>query len=126
MAPVFPHCERAPLRQFEFERKDRSALPQAIVDALASVDEVEPLDLPPLYNVIDEEALDRLFDHRDRMTEDQPAALWFTTDGKNVCVSNEGSVCVCNGADDAGAVAEETPVKADGAGTTDVDDVEAP
>ena len=61
-----------------------------VVDALAEATDTDPLELEPLYNVVDPEALDRLF----RADADIPASVRFEYEGHTVEVRSDGTVVV--------------------------------
>lgn len=74
---------------------DRSSA-EAIVDALAKAAESDPLDLPPLYDFVDCDALDRLFGEYDGAKETE-AILSFRVENWNVFVRADGRIRVCDG-----------------------------
>lgn len=80
----------------------------AVVEALATVEGVEPLEMEPLYDVIDGGAVDRLFEDHTAPTE-AAKTLMFTVDGWNVFVRSDGSIRVCdpNVPDDSAPVFEK-------------------
>ena len=64
----------------------------AVVEAISVAANREPLDGPPLYDAVDSEALDDLFE-----TEGRPPAnleVSFTYDGFDVTVTGAGTVTV--------------------------------
>ncbi|MEY7849186.1 HalOD1 output domain-containing protein [Natrarchaeobius sp. A-rgal3] len=61
-----------------------------VVDALASATDTDPLDLEPLYDVVDPEALDQLF----RDDVDVSGRVQFSYDGHAVEVGSDGTVTV--------------------------------
>jgi len=61
-----------------------------VVEALADATDTDPLELEPLYNVVDPEALDRLF----RTDSGVPASVRFEYDGHTVEVGSDGSVSI--------------------------------
>jgi hypothetical protein len=78
---------------------------EAVVDAVASAADVEPVDLPPLYEYVDGGALDQLFDRHDP-TADTDAVLSFNIETWNVFVRTDGVIRVC----DATRATEPKPV----------------
>lgn len=64
---------------------------ERIVETVATTKSVDPLDLPPLYDSIDPEALEKLVD---RMDEGE---VVFTYAGTEVTVTEDGSVDVVEG-----------------------------
>ncbi|NGM68833.1 hypothetical protein G6M89_07385 [Natronolimnobius sp. AArcel1] len=63
-----------------------------IVDALADATDTDPLELDPLYNVIDPEALDQIV-NSDCDQIDQ-LSVQFVYNGHNVQVQGDGSIAV--------------------------------
>lgn len=63
----------------------------AVVSAVAEVEGVDPVDLPPLYNAINPEALNALFTSRN---DTSSASVKFEYAGYNVIVHGEGTVKV--------------------------------
>lgn len=64
---------------------------EGIIEALAEETDTDPLALPPLYETIDPEALDRLFADRDDGT------VTFSYCGYAVTVQHNGEVIVHTG-----------------------------
>lgn len=69
---------------------------EAIISALADAAGVDPLDLPPLYEFVDTNAIDNLFDRHDGAT-DAEAVLSFRVETWNVFVRADGRIRVCDG-----------------------------
>lgn len=79
------------------------AISQQVVEAVADATGVDPLDLPPLYDSIDPDALDALFSHADSslsITE-----LRFELEGCEVLVRGSGEIVVTPSGDDIAAEA---------------------
>jgi hypothetical protein len=87
-------CRCRPVADADFGGEGDRAPSDAVLDALATATGVDPLDLPPLYERIDPDALDRLF----RRAEDDDADLLveFGVDDWNVFVRGDGRVRVCD------------------------------
>lgn len=72
---------------------DRNRTPsEAVVEAVADAEGVEPTDLRPLYEVVDPDALDSLF--RERLGRGEPALglITFQYQGYRVQVDEDGRV----------------------------------
>ena len=69
---------------------------EAIVEAVASAADVDPIELPPLYEFVDLDALDQLFDRHDG-AEAPDALLSFSVENWNVFVRADGRIRVCDG-----------------------------
>lgn len=88
-------CECTPVLDADYSEGSGRTPAEAVIDALAEASGVEPVDLPPLYDVVDPEALDRLFRDRD----DEGAlgrVLAFSVEDWNVFVADDGSIRVCD------------------------------
>jgi hypothetical protein len=72
---------------------------EAITEAVAAAEGVDPTRLPPLYESIETDAVNRLFDHSGE--ESPPTkALCFVYSGWNVFVRSDGTIIVGDPADD--------------------------
>ena len=63
----------------------------AVVSAVAEAEDVDPVDLPPLYNAIDPEALNALFTSRN---DTAVATVEFEYAGYTVAIHGTGEVVV--------------------------------
>jgi hypothetical protein len=80
------------------ESQDISAdmeLSQAVVDAVADAEGVEPTELPPLFSAIDPDALDALFQPASDETV-VTGSVRFRYAGYDVNVNEDGSVVLKN------------------------------
>lgn len=66
----------------------------AVLEALEEVTGTDRLDLPPLYETIDSDALDRLVASLDGTDGDGPATIEFSYAGHRVTVTDDGDVSV--------------------------------
>ncbi|MCL9813859.1 HalOD1 output domain-containing protein [Natranaeroarchaeum aerophilus] len=64
----------------------------AVVEALADANDVDPLELDPLYEAVDPDALDSLFSTSDGSTGIPHGTVRFTTNGYEVEVTSTGRV----------------------------------
>lgn len=69
---------------------------EAVIWALADAVGVDPVELPPLYDYVDTEALNELFERRDRTTGGD-TILSFQVNTWNVFVCSDGRIRVCDG-----------------------------
>lgn len=74
--------------------RHESAVSERVVTAVATARGVEPADLPPLYDVIDPDALDRLFRHGSTAGCAGPDRVVFTMAGCEVVVDGSGEIDV--------------------------------
>ena len=71
--------------------EDPEAVSREVVESVAAARDTDPLDLPPLYEVVDPDALNRLFDY-DQTTTPAPACVRFRMADCNVVVHRDGTV----------------------------------
>ena len=64
----------------------------AVVNAVASATKSDPIDLPPLYDAIEPDALDALFADTGRFASSRSGSVAFEYAGCLVTVSGDGSV----------------------------------
>ena len=67
----------------------------ALTDAVAAAEGVHATDLPPLFDVIDLDAISTLFD-RDSTTGNAETILGFTYENWNVYIRADGRIRVCD------------------------------
>ena len=65
----------------------------AIIEGLAEVEDVDPLELDPLLEQIDLDALDQVLGHSGRS---QSALLSYSLDRWNVFVRQDGHILICD------------------------------
>ena len=65
---------------------------EAVVNAVAAVAETSPVELPPLYEAVDPDALDALVAHACRQSDAGTHELWFTYYGLDVGVRTDGQI----------------------------------
>ena len=88
-------CECTPVCDVEFGEMTGRAPSEAVVEAVAALEGVEPTTLETLYDHINPEALDHLF--ADSSGATVPTKLCtFTYCGWNVFVRGDGTVRVCD------------------------------
>jgi hypothetical protein len=74
------------------EHDDPEAVSHAVVDAVASARDTDPLELSPLYDTVDPDALNRLFDDDHAATSSAPACVQFRMAECDVVVHRDGTV----------------------------------
>lgn len=87
------------------------AISQQVVEAVADAKGVDPLDLPPLYNTVDPDALDSLFSHAE--SHSAIAELRFTIEGCEVLIRGSGEVVVTTGEDEPATTDAESQTDSD-------------
>jgi hypothetical protein len=105
---VYRGC--TPVVDAEYGSESDESPADAVVDAVAAAAGTDPLELPPLYEFVDGDALNALFDHHDGMT-DTDGLLSFQIETWNVFVRADGRIRVC----DATQPTDPAPVFAAGA-----------
>jgi hypothetical protein len=84
---------------------------EVIIDALAEAGGIDPFELPPLYEFVDGDALNSLFEERDGANKGD-ALLSFRVENWNVFIRADGRIRVCDGTrpTDPEPIFESTPV----------------
>lgn len=77
--------------EFEWNETNPAA---AIVRSVAAVSNMEPADLPPLYDITDPDALDRILTHDSPAEEDGLVHMSFLYAGCDVTIDQRGTVMV--------------------------------
>ncbi|NIB99834.1 HalOD1 output domain-containing protein [Halobacterium sp. R2-5] len=105
---VYRGCTPVVDAEYEFESDGSPA--EVIVEALAEAAEIDPLDLPPLYEFVDPDALNQLFGEHDGAAH-ADALLSFQVETWNVFVRADGRIRVCDATQptDPEPVFESTP-----------------
>ena len=85
-----------PVVDAQYQRDGAKTPVEAIIDAVAEATTVEPLELPPLYESIDPDALNTLFQQHEGAV-DSEAVLSFRIHHWNVFVRADGRIRVCDG-----------------------------
>lgn len=87
-----PYEDRSPVHETHYDTDVSSALSETVVEAIATAKGVDPIDCDlQLYEAVDLEALDTLFDRR------APDSHWrfeFSIEGYLVVVTGDGTVAV--------------------------------
>jgi hypothetical protein len=91
---VYRGC--TPVVDATYEPEDGStSVVETIALAIADAAGVDPTTLPPLYDYVDPDALNAMFDRREGLTDDT-ALLSFQMETWNVFVSTDGRIRVCD------------------------------
>lgn len=85
-------CDAPLVHETEYGGEEASTPSEAVVDALAAVEDVEPTTLDPLYDTVDLEAIDSLF----AGTDDPAHVVGIAVEGWHVVVRGDGVVRVCD------------------------------
>lgn len=92
-ARVVEYHEASETFRTQFDSSTRRAS-EAVLSAVATATGRDPLDLPPLYSVLDPDALDSLFTRRLHGRHRQDATVRFEYVGCRVSVRAHGTVLV--------------------------------
>jgi len=91
---VYRGC--APVVDTSFDESGEESVVGAVVDAIAEAEGVDSTEIEPLYDVVDLDALSRLFEDQNG-TDGSDTLLTFTIDTWNVFVRADGRIRVCDG-----------------------------
>lgn len=79
----------------KFEKDDTRSISELVVEAVAEVAEVDPLELPPLHSSLDPDALDRLFGRKlNGQPRDTDFTITFRMSDRTVTVVRDGAIHV--------------------------------
>lgn len=90
-----PVCDCTPVHDTYFEAGSGRSPGRAVVEAVATAEGTDPTELDPLYEAVDGEALNRLFDHCGG-SADGSMVVSFSYHGWNLFVRSDGTVRVCD------------------------------
>lgn len=102
-------------------RPDNKAVSQRVVAAVAGARDVDPLELPPIYNVIDPDVLNQIVDHGVSGRRSGSGRVVFTMASCEVSVHSDGAVEVTapGNRDSSSSVTGHTNVRDEGETTLD-------
>lgn len=83
-----------PLTTVSYDETDAESISRAVISAVSAVADARPVDLPPLYDVVDPEALDELFPYGDADVQPTEGSVRFSYAGFVVSVRASGEVSV--------------------------------
>lgn len=89
------HRGCTPVVDAEYDFESGSSATEAVILALAEAVGVDPTDLPPLFDYVDPDALDALFDRYD-VGVGGDSIFSFQVDTWNVFVRSDGRIRVCD------------------------------
>lgn len=89
--------ECSPAHRVYFDPTASDQPSSAIIGALTTVTDSSPLEVTPLYETIDLDALERLLDHAATSTTPGSIAFEFTVDDWDVVVTGDGQIAVYDG-----------------------------
>ena len=84
-----------PVVDSEYSSESDRSPSDAVIEAIAEAAETDPIELPPLYNYIDPDALDQLIEKHGRVSS-QKTVLSFRVETWNVFINSDGQIRVCD------------------------------
>lgn len=84
-----------PVVDSRYERDGSRTPAEVVIEAVAAAADVDPLELPPLYDYVEPDALNSLFRHDG--PGDAGTVLSFRIDDWNVFLHADGRIRVCDG-----------------------------
>ena len=87
------YCEATAVHETRYDPDTNSSPVEAIAEAVAAVEGIDSMDLPPLYDHVDVEAVNRLLDGRNGAVVSE-TVIGFTVEGWNVLVRGDGHIAV--------------------------------
>lgn len=87
-----------PVKALEYRPNEDRSLTETIVTAVADLEDISPLDLPPLYEATDPEVLHQLIENFEA-SKGQRTVICFEYRDWNIFVRNDGCIEVCDAAD---------------------------
>lgn len=83
-----------PVVDSQYDRDGPRTPVEAVLEAVATAANVDPIALPPLYDYIDPDAVNGLFEHEG--SRESETVLSFRIDTWNVFVRDDGRIRVCD------------------------------
>jgi hypothetical protein len=85
-----------PVLDSHYEAEGSQTPAEAVVEAVAAAADVDPLELPPLHDYVEPDALNKLFQHQDGSGTAE-TILSFKMKSWNVFIRADGCIRVCDG-----------------------------
>lgn len=82
------------IREVAERATDEVAVSERVVSAVATTSGTDPMDLEPLYDAIDPDSLDALYERDGHGRAGSPERVEFTYSGCEIAVTGDGSVTV--------------------------------
>lgn len=98
---IYRSCSQVVEAQYRDHENETPA--EKIIESISKAADSDPLELPPLYEFVDPDSLNKLFENTNGSTE---LFLSFQIENWNVFIRSDGSIRVC---DDSQRI-EPTPV----------------
>lgn len=90
---VYRGC--TPVVDVQYDAEGEQMPAEAVINAIATAADVDPIELPPLYEFIDGDSLNNLFQQTGAAAAE--TILGFRIDNWNVFVRGDGRIRVCDG-----------------------------
>jgi hypothetical protein len=93
------HCEATPVYEARYNPRDNASPVEAVAEAVAAVEGIDSMHLPPLYDHVDVEAMNRLITGgSDGLSGG--VVLGFTVESWNVFVRGDGQIRIFDSEED--------------------------
>ena len=92
-AQLTVYCESAVVHEARYDPDSNASPVEAVAEAVATAQGTDPMDLPPLYDYIDVQAVNRLIGGRDTRIVGE-TVLAFTVETWNVLIRSDGHIRV--------------------------------
>lgn len=89
-------CECTPVLETTFWSDGGQTPAEVTIEALEEVSEAGDESLPPLYETIDPDTIDELFDRKGRFAAPTDAVLQFSVEDWTVFIRGDGRIRVCD------------------------------
>ena len=89
------YCGHTPIFDAEYDSESDRSPTEAVIEALADAADVDPTEIPTLYEYVDPDAFNKLFDGSDRATEGD-TVLSFQVERWHVFIRSDGRIRVCD------------------------------
>lgn len=87
--------------EYQYNIEEDESMTHAVIQAVASLLDNNPRELPPLYDSVDPEALNAIFSHRDQSSQLQGTEIKFTYLEQEITIQN-GTILYISQIDDQG------------------------
>lgn len=89
------YCDYLPVIETEYRDFEGATPSELIIDAIAKAEGVDPLELEPLYDIIDPTTIDSLFTRPGTPPKNE-VALSFKVENSLVNIHSDGRILICD------------------------------
>ncbi|RQG91130.1 hypothetical protein EA462_03800 [Natrarchaeobius halalkaliphilus] len=94
MGSLLTQHDHRPVHRAHFDPLSSNQLSSTIIEAISTVEDESPLELTPLYETIDLEALEQLLTHSVSAESSDDFVVEFSVDNWDVTVIGDGQVLI--------------------------------